>query len=166
MSQSPYTIAPVRSPADLADSVALFASYAEGLGVDLAYQGFAEELAAMPGKYAPPAGELLLARGNDGAPLGCVALRPLELTGCCEMKRLYVAPAARGTGLGKALARTVIAAAEQIGYRELRLDTLPTMDQAIGLYQSFGFEPIAPYYDTPVAGTRFLAKKLTPAPRT
>lgn len=166
MSQTRHVIAAVRTPADLADTVALFTAYAQGLGVDLAYQGFADELASMPGKYAPPGGELLLARAVDGVPLGCVALRPMDLAGCCEMKRLYVAPAARRTGLGKALALAVIDAAERIGYRELRLDTLPTMDQAIGLYQSLGFVPIAPYYDTPIAGTRFLAKTLGPAART
>jgi ribosomal protein S18 acetylase RimI-like enzyme len=165
MSQAPYTIAAVRTPADLADAIALFTSYAAGLGVDLAYQGFADELASMPGNYAPPGGELLLARGIDGAPLGCVALRPMDQPGCCEMKRLYVAPAARGTGLGRALTLAVIAAAERIGYSELRLDTLPTMDQAIGLYRSLGFAPIAPYYDTPIAGTRFLAKKLPASQR-
>ncbi len=163
MSRAAYTIAPVRIPADLADTIALFKSYAEGLGVDLAYQGFADELAAMPGKYAPPGGELLLARAADGTPLGCVALRPMDPPGCCEMKRLYVAPAARGLGLGRGLALAVVAAAERIGYRELRLDTLPTMDEAIALYRTLGFAPIAPYYDTPIVGTRFLAKQLGPA---
>ncbi len=160
MSQAPYTIAPVRAAADLADALALFTSYATSLGVDLAYQGFADELATLPGKYAPPGGELLLARAADGAPLGCVALRPLDPPGCCEMKRLYVAPRARGLGLGRALAVAIVDAAERIGYREIRLDTLPSMDEAIGLYRILGFAPIAPYYDTPVAGTLFLAKRL------
>lgn len=162
MSQTPYAIDQVRAPQDLRDTVALFASYASGLGVDLAYQGFADELASMPGKYAPPGGELLLARAADGTPLGCVALRPIDPPGCCEMKRLYVAPVARGLGLGRALTVAIIGAAARIGYQEIRLDTLPTMDEAIGLYRALGFEAIAPYYDTPVADTRFLAKRLVP----
>lgn len=163
MRQVPYVIAAVRSTEDIREAIGLFASYASGLGVDLAYQGFADELASMPGKYTPPGGELLLARGTDGTPLGCVALRPTDPPGCCEMKRLYVSPAARGLGLGRALAVAIVAAAERIGYREIRFDTLPTMAEAYGLYRTLGFEDIAPYYDTPIAGTRFLAKQ--PEPR-
>jgi ribosomal protein S18 acetylase RimI-like enzyme len=135
-------------------------AYAASLDVDLAYQNFAAEMAAMPGSYSPPAGELLLARAPDGAPLGCVGLRPIAPEGCCEMKRLYVSPRARRTGLGRALMMAIIGAAERIGYREMRLDTLPTMAQAIALYRAAGFEPIAPYYSTPVAGTLFLARTL------
>jgi ribosomal protein S18 acetylase RimI-like enzyme len=163
MPQAAFVITPVRSPGDLADTIALFTAYANGLGVDLAYQGFSAEMAAMPGKYAPPTGELLLARRADGEAIGCVGLRPLDPPGCCEMKRLYVAPNARGLGLGKALVEATVAAAQRIGYREIRLDTLPTMDEAIGLYRKLGFEPIAPYYVTPIAGTRFMAKRLASA---
>ena len=162
MPQAAYAINPVRSAADLADAIALFTIYANSLGVDLAYQGFAAEIAAMPGKYAPPDGELLLARRTDGEALGCVGLRPIAPDGCCEMKRLYVAPQARGLGLGKALVESVVAEAQRIGYREVRLDTLPTMDEAIGLYGKLGFETIAPYYVTPINGTRFMAKRLSP----
>jgi ribosomal protein S18 acetylase RimI-like enzyme len=160
MLQAAFTITAVRSAIDLVDTIELFTTYAHSLGIDLAYQGFAEEMAAMPGKYAPPAGELLLARRADGEAIGCVGLRPLDPTGCCEMKRLYVSPRARGLGLGRALIDAVVAEAQRIGYREIRLDTLPTMDEAIGLYGKLGFETIAPYYVTPIEGTRFMAKRL------
>lgn len=162
MLQAAFAIIAVRSAIDLADTIELFTIYAHSLGIDLAYQGFAEEMAAMPGKYAPPAGELLLARRADGEAIGCVGLRPLDPTGCCEMKRLYVSPRARGLGLGRALVDAVVAEAQRIGYREIRLDTLPTMDEAIGLYGKLGFETIAPYYVTPIEGTRFMAKRLVP----
>ncbi|MDP3739861.1 MAG: GNAT family N-acetyltransferase [Hyphomonadaceae bacterium] len=154
-----FHITPVRSAGDLAATVELFQAYAASLEVDLAYQDFSAELAAMPGKYAPPAGELLLARDAGGRPLGCVGLRPLA-GGSCEMKRLYVSPDGRGLGLGKALVDALLAAAKAIGYREMRLDTLPAMTSAIGLYRANGFVAIEPYYDTPVVGTVFLARQL------
>lgn len=156
-------IAQASTEADLAAVVALFRAYAASLDVDLAYQGFEAEMAAMPGKYAPPAGRLLLARSADGVPLGCVGLRALGEAGCCEMKRLYVAPEGRGTGLGAQLVEAVIREAEAIGYREMRLDSLPSMGPAIALYRKRGFETMAPYYDTPVAGTVFLRRILHPA---
>ena len=115
---------------------------------------------AMPGKYAPPAGELLLSRDHDGAPMGCVGLRPLDAHGCCEMKRLYVVPEGRGSGLGRKLVDAVVKEAERIGYREMRLDTLPSMTGAIALYRKLGFEPIEPYYATPVIGTIFMRRSL------
>lgn len=139
---------------------ALFRAYAASLDVDLAYQDFQTELAALPGKYAPPAGELLLARDIGGAPLGCVALRSIEPDSCCEMKRLYVAPAARGMGLGRALVQAIVEAAAGLGYRELRLDTLPDMIEAQALYERMGFVRIAPYYETPIAGTVFMSRDL------
>lgn len=157
-------IAQARTEEDLAAIAALFRAYAASLEVDLAYQGFEAELAGLPGKYAPPAGRLLLARSAEGAPLGCVALRPLDPPlgppGCCEMKRLYVAPEGRGTGLGARLVEAVIREAEAMGHREMRLDSLPTMGPAIALYRRRGFEEMAPYYDTPVAGTVFLRRIL------
>ena len=118
------------------------------------------ELAGLPGKYAPPPGALLIARGTDGEPLGCVALRPLDDAGRCEMKRLYVSPQARGLRLGKALVDAVVTEAARIGYREMRLDTLPTMGEAIALYRKAGFQPIDPYYETPVASTIFMGRRL------
>ena len=155
-----FRIKPVRTAGDLEATSQLFDTYASSLGVDLAYQGFAEELASLPGKYAAPAGELLLARDVHGEALGCVGLRPMTLDGCCEMKRLYVSPAGRGLGLGTALVDAIIKEAVRIGYREMRLDTLPTMAEAIRLYRTAGFEPIAAYYGTPVAGTIFLGRSL------
>ncbi len=153
-------IAPVRTPQDLAAAIGLFRAYASSLDVDLAYQDFEGEMAAMPGKYSPPKGELLLARGRDGTAIGCIGLRPIEPAGCCEMKRLYVAPEGRGIGLGEKLVTQIVGAAEQIGHREMRLDTLPSMTAAIALYRKLGFEPMAPYYDTPVAGTLFMRRIL------
>lgn len=132
----------------------LFQEYAESLGFDLEFQGFAEELATLPGRYAPPAGRLLLAT-LDGAPAGCVALRPLERD-VCEMKRLYVRPACRGHGVGRILARRIIDEAQSAGYRRMRLDTLPSMAAARRLYAEFGFRPILPYYPNAVPGTAFL----------
>jgi ribosomal protein S18 acetylase RimI-like enzyme len=160
MPGAPFTIEPVRSTADLAATTRLFNAYATSLGIDLGYQDFAAELAGLPGKYAPPAGKLLLARDNYGKALGCIGLRPIEPDGICEMKRLYVAPRGRGLGLGRALVDAIVAEAIRIGYREMRLDTLPSMAEAIALYRKAGFLPIAPYYETPVAGTLFLARAL------
>jgi ribosomal protein S18 acetylase RimI-like enzyme len=156
-----FHIEPVRTAADLEAVAELFQAYASSLGIDLAYQDFAAELVSLPGKYAPPKGELLLARDVQGEPLGCVALRPILPEGCCEMKRLYVHPRGRGLGLGRALLNAIVAEATRIGYQEMRLDTLPTMDAAIALYRGEGFVPIPPYYDTPIEGTIFMARTLT-----
>ena len=155
-----FRIAQVRTANDLKATVKLFRAYASSLDVDLSYQNFEAEMEAMPGKYAPRAGELLLARDRGGTPMGCVGLRPLDAEGCCEMKRLYVLPEGRGSGLGRKLIDAVVREAERIGYHEMRLDTLPSMAGAIALYRKFGFEPIEPYYDTPVIGTIFMRRSL------
>ena len=154
--ESRFAVAPVSTADDLAAAVGLFRAYAASLDVDLAYQDFEGEMQGMPGKYAPPRGCLLLARLAGGAPVGSVALRPIEPAGSCEMKRLYVAPEGRGLGIGEKLVGLLTDEARRIGYREIRLDTLPTMTGAMALYRKLGFEEIAPYYDTPVAGTRFM----------
>ena len=159
MSAPGFTTKPVRDADDLKAAIALFYAYADFLGVDLTYQKFEAEMASMPGHYAPPRGELLLARGETGAALGCVGLRPLE-DGVCEMKRLYVTPEARGLKLGQALADAIVAEARRIGYREMRLDTLPKLKAAIALYQKMGFRRTAAYYDTPIVGTLFFTLKL------
>ena len=153
-------IRPARSAEDIATAARLFRAYADGLGVDLCFQGFDAELAGLPGAYAPPGGALLLARDATGQAVGCVALRPTEKAGCAEIKRLYIAPEGRGAGLGRALVEAILQEARSRGYAEVRLDTLPEMSAAIALYRALGFEPIAPYYDTPVAGTLFLARRL------
>jgi len=155
-----YTILPAANPADLADAGRLFRAYADSLPIDLGYQGFEDELAALPGKYAPPAGALLIARMRDGAAVGCVALRPIDGDGICEMKRLYVRPEARGGGLGGALIAAILREGRAAGYREMRLDTLPSMRAALAMYAQAGFEEIPAYYPTPVDGTIFLALRL------
>jgi ribosomal protein S18 acetylase RimI-like enzyme len=137
----------------------LFREYAQGLGVDLCFQGFEQELAALPGRYAPPRGALLLARAATGAALGCVALRPLE-HGDCEMKRLYLRAPARGSGLGRELARRICEIARVAGYRRICLDTLASMHAAVGLYRSLGFEPIEAYVHNPLEGAMFLGLDL------
>lgn len=160
MTEPAFHISTVSTAEDVAAVARLFEAYAESLPVDLAYQDFAAELAGLPGKYAAPAGALLIARNAAGESLGCVALRPMQASRRCEMKRLYVAPAGRGLGLGRALVEAICAEARRLGYGEIRLDTLPSMTEAISLYGRTGFVRIEPYYDSPVAGTLFLARVL------
>jgi len=132
----------------------LFQEYAAWLRVDLCFQGFADELATLPGFYAPPRGRLLLATDPDG-PAGCVALRPAG-DKVCEMKRLFVRPACQNRGLGRALAQAVIAEARAAGYSTMRLDTLPFMQRAIRLYEALDFVRRSAYYATPLAETVFM----------
>jgi ribosomal protein S18 acetylase RimI-like enzyme len=132
----------------------LFVEYQHSLGVDLEFQGFSAELERLPGPYQPPTGALL-----DGVICGCVGIRRLGET-TAEMKRLYVKPRCRGTGMGKQLAEAAIAEARRLGYSEVMLDTLPAMDAAMGLYRSLGFAETPPYYENPIPGARFLALPL------
>jgi ribosomal protein S18 acetylase RimI-like enzyme len=137
---------------------ALLREYAGALPFALDFQGFADELATLPGAYAAPGGALLAAR--DGHRLaGCVALRPIDGE-TCEMKRLYVRPQHRGSGLGRLLVEAIVDAARTHGYRRMRLDTTPGMDAAQGLYEELGFREIPAYTHNPVAGTRFLQLEL------
>ena len=157
---SEIEIVSARGEADLDSIRTLFREYAGSLGVDLSFQDFEREVAELPGGYAEPAGRLLLAR-VDGEVAGCVALRALGDAGVCEMKRLYVRDAYRGSGLGRVLTRAVIDEARRAGYARMRLDTLPSMTSARALYEKIGFRPIAPYRHNPVAGTAFLELDLT-----
>lgn len=155
---SGFAIAEALGRADVAACRELIAEYQRSLGVSLDFQGFAAELASLPGDYARPAGRLLLAR-IAAQPAGCVALRPLG-PGEAEMKRLYVRPSHRGMGLGRTLAECVIDEARAIGYARVKLDTLPMMAAAQDLYRELGFTEVAPYRDNPIAGARFLALEL------
>ena len=147
-----------RLPEDLETVRTLFREYAVGLGVDLCFQGFEEELAALPGKYARPKGRLLLAWRGDEA-LGCVALRPIDERDC-EMKRLYVRPAARGLNLGRQLAQRICDEGREAGYQRILLDTLSTMTPALTLYRSLGFTDTEPYVYNPLPEVVYLAKDL------
>lgn len=127
----------------------LFTEYQRWLGLSLCFQGFDAELAGLPGKYAPPAGRLYLAE-HDGAVAGCIALRPMEEEGCCEMKRLFVREAVRGHGIGRLLAERTVADARALGYRTMKLDTLQRMESARSLYASLGFAAVPAYYENPM----------------
>ncbi|HEY6050355.1 MAG TPA: GNAT family N-acetyltransferase [Thermoanaerobaculia bacterium] len=145
-------------PAEIAEVRALLVEYQASLDVDLGFQGFEREVAELPGSYAPPSGRLLLARA-DGRVCGCVALQPISAD-VCEMKRLYVRPGCRGSGLGRLLATRLLDDARAIGYRTVCLDTLPSMTRAAAMYEALGFEEIPPYRHNPVPGSRFMALSL------
>ena len=154
-----YRIRPVREAAGIASAARLFRDYQAWLGVELCFQDFEAELTALPGAYAPPGGELLLAE-SAGEAIACVALRPLT-EGVCEMKRLYVPEAWRGAGLGRALARAIIDAARCAGYARMRLDTLERLRAANVLYRDLGFRPCEAYCHNPLDGAVFMELDLT-----
>jgi len=147
-------IFPVKTDEDIELAKTLFVEYADSLGLDLSFQNFEEELANLPGDYAPPEGCLLLAKYQN-QPAGCVALRKLS-DGICEGKRLYVRPQFRGLKIGRKLAEVIIAEARRIGYTRIRGDTIPSMQVAQALYASLGFKEISPYRYNPIEGTVFI----------
>ena len=138
----------------------LFRDYEAWLGYDLCFQGFEQELAGLPGRYASPEGRLFLAT-EAGRAVGCIALRSLG-EGTCEMKRLYVRPSHRTRGLGRALAERLIREAAEIGYERMRLDTLPVMGTARNLYVALGFREIPPYYSNPIQGAIYMELAIAP----
>jgi putative acetyltransferase len=144
---------------DIGLARALFVEYAQWLEVDLCFQGFAEELKALPGAYAQPRGRLLLA-GTTHDAFACIALRPLDSEGQAEVKRMYVQPARRGERWGWRLAENLIAEARAIGYRKLKLDTLEWMMAARALYAGLGFRECGAYYDNPLAGVVYMNLEL------
>ena len=149
----------VECAAQVAQARELFLEYEHSLGVNLCFQNFEQELAGLPGHYAPPDGRLLLAE-HGGQLAGCVALRKWEAQ-ICEMKRLYLRPAFRGKGLGRALAEKIIAEARTIGYQRMRLDTIePLMKDAVEMYRKLGFREIAPYRPNPIAGAAYMELQL------
>jgi putative acetyltransferase len=162
MSAPEIQLLPPESPEALEGARQILREYADTLGVDLCFQGFEAELAALPGEYAGPGGALLLA-WVDGELAGCGAVRPLadsDYANACEMKRLYVRRAFRRFGLGRLLAQALMDAATQAGYSAMLLDTLDDMEAARELYTSLGFEEIPPYYFNPIAGAHYLKADL------
>jgi putative acetyltransferase len=155
---SGVAVGPVTSVDDLAEVRLLFQEYAASLNFSLCFQSFDRELADLPGAYAPPAGRLLLTRVEDVA-AGCVALRPLG-NDACEMKRLFVRPVFHGQGLGRRLALAIVEEGRAAGYTTMRLDTVPSMTAAQGLYESLGFRDIPPYRENPIDGARYLELRL------
>lgn len=143
------------SPDQIEKARELFVEYAESLGFSLCFQNFEQELAGLPGDYAPPSGRLLLAEYR-GQPAGCVALHRLG-PGVCEMKRLYLRPQFRGRGLGRLQAEAIMAEARAIGYSKMRLDTVePVMPNAVAMYRRLGFREIEPYRPNPIAGALYM----------
>lgn len=158
-------IRPADTPTDLDAARALFREYAASLPFSLDYQGFDAELAALPGKYAPPLGRILIA-WKGSTPVGCIAVRPLaaasgDAAPVCEMKRMYVKPEARGLGVGRALGEELLRVARSSGYVTMKLDTESDFAAAVGLYRSLGFMECPRYNDDPMPNTIWMSKALT-----
>ncbi len=142
---------------------AIFREYAASLAVDLCFQNFDQELATLPGAYAPPAGGALLLAYVDQRLAGCCAMRALDTVdypNACEMKRLYVRQDFRGLGLGRQLVEAALDAARTAGYARVLLDTLDDMEAARALYKDLGFDEVPPYYHNPIAGSHYLKAEI------
>lgn len=148
----------VSTSAEMESIRQLFVAYVQSLETDLAFQNFQEELATLPGKYAPPRGALFLAL-VEGKAAGCIALRPME-DKICEMKRLYVDPEYRHLGLGKQLVEKILDEGQKLGYNCIRLDTLTSMTAALALYRAQGFQEIPPYTYNPLDGASYMERRL------
>jgi ribosomal protein S18 acetylase RimI-like enzyme len=159
MTKAQLRISEARWPDDRTIVEAMFREYVASLAEDISFQNVADELASLPGKYARPTGVVLIAREGEEA-AGAVAYRMVE-PGVCEMKRLYVRPPWRGSGLGRELANELIEDARTRGYRTMLLDTLASMGAARALYRDLGFVPVAPYYDNPLPGVMYMALDLS-----
>lgn len=154
-----FSIAPARSPVDIDTVRALFREYGNSIRAEACLTGFDEELATLPGAYAPPTGDILIAHAPDGNAIGCIALRPLP-DGAGEIKRLYVRPDGRRTGLGRALVLAIIERARAAGYAEVKLNSLASMTAAQALYRALGFVDIARYNANPNAHLVFMSRRL------
>lgn len=154
-SASQFEVKQATTAEDFAAARTLIKNYAAELDVDLCFQDFTEEIEKLSEMYGPPSGCLLLASASREV-VGCVAVRKFDVESC-EMKRLYVQPQHRGSGVGRQLAEIAIATAAKLGYAQMMLDTLPDMNEAQTLYASLGFEEISSYYPNPLAGVRYLA---------
>ena len=153
------TIRRAQSSADLDAARRLFREYVESLYFDLDFQDFEQEMDALPGPYAAPEGAILLAEVDD-EPVGVVAVQPLDEDGVCEMKRLYVHPAHRNEGIGRALGTAILDVAQDLGYGAMRLDTVSSMRAARSLYRSLGFEERPPYYHNPLDDAVYMERSL------
>jgi ribosomal protein S18 acetylase RimI-like enzyme len=147
------------SESDLDAARRLFREYVAELDFDLDFQNFEREMDALPGPYAPPTGAILLAEHTD-EPVGVVAVQPLDEDGVCEMKRLYVVPEHRGSGIGRALAEAILDVARKLGYDTMRLDTVASMTPARSLYRSLGFEERSAYYHNPLDDVVYMERSL------
>ncbi|KAK7039567.1 acyl-CoA N-acyltransferase [Favolaschia claudopus] len=168
-SDATFLLVPAHTPEHLPLVRSLFTSYTTWLDLDLTFQNYAAELADLPGAYSPPSGAILLAiDAETSTPLGIIAMRPLKSRAgnadsserCCELKRLYTLPEARGRGVARALVREALNVAREAGYQKAMLDTLEKMEAARKLYASEGFEETEKYYETPLVDTMFMVKKL------
>lgn len=157
----PFTIRPMNGPEDTVAAQRLLREYHDGMREDRCFVRFEQEIRNLPGDYIPPKGGFLLA-WIGGEAVGCVALKPMGAPGCSELKRFYVRPGFRGQGIGLALFKAVIGLARSIGYQEVRLDTIPTLEKAIAMYRQHGFVEVDPWVDPVPCGVLFMALRLGP----